>query len=88
LPIQKEDENSSLVPMKEPGARSRKPVVLGPGDGRSYPMGRIAALFKADGTETESRYSISEWWLDPHTHKARALIRIPRTTSFTLSKGP
>jgi len=67
LPIQKEDENSSLVPMKEPGARSRKPVVLGPGDGRSYPMGRIAALFKADGTETESRYSISEWWLDPHT---------------------
>ena len=53
--------------MKEPGATSRKPVVLGAGDGRSYPMGRIAALFKADGAETESRYSISEWWLDPHT---------------------
>ena len=30
-------------------------------------MGRIAALFKADGTETEHRYSISEWWLDAHT---------------------
>lgn len=30
-------------------------------------MGRIAALFKADELETESRYSISEWWLDPHT---------------------
>lgn len=26
-----------------------------------------AAIFKADGQETNSRYSISEWWLDPHT---------------------
>ena len=34
----------------------RKPVILGPGEGRSYPMGRIAALFKADEFETESRY--------------------------------
>jgi hypothetical protein len=87
LLIQKEDENSSLVAMKEPGATSRKPVVLGAGDGRSYPMGRIAALFKADGAETESRYSISEWWLDPHT-QGPGLICIPRTTSFTLSKEP
>lgn len=30
-------------------------------------MGRISALFKADGAETARRYSISEWWLDPHT---------------------
>ena len=30
-------------------------------------MGRISALFKADGEETASRYSISEWWLEPHT---------------------
>jgi len=30
-------------------------------------MGRISAVFKADGDETASRYSISEWWLDPHT---------------------
>jgi mannose-6-phosphate isomerase-like protein (cupin superfamily) len=30
-------------------------------------MGRIGALFKADGVETETRYSISEWWLEPHT---------------------
>jgi mannose-6-phosphate isomerase-like protein (cupin superfamily) len=45
----------------------RRPVVLGPGEGRAYPMGRISALFKADGAETDQRYSISEWWLDPHT---------------------
>ncbi|MEO9224373.1 MAG: cupin domain-containing protein [Acidimicrobiales bacterium] len=30
-------------------------------------MGRISAIFKADAAETDSRYSISEWWLDPHT---------------------
>ena len=45
----------------------RNPVVLGPGEGRAYPMGRIAALFKADGAETRERYSISEWWLEPRT---------------------
>src|SRR5678816_3428544 len=52
--------------MNESGALSRKAVILGPGEGRSYPMGRIAAVFKADESESESRYSISEWWLEPH----------------------
>ena len=46
---------------------ARQPVVLAPGQGRAYPMGRISAVFKADGPETESRYSVSEWWLDPRT---------------------
>jgi quercetin dioxygenase-like cupin family protein len=53
--------------MNESGALSRKAIILGPGEGRSYPMGRIAAVFKADESESESRYSISEWWLEPHT---------------------
>ena len=30
-------------------------------------MGRIEAVFKADGRETGDLYSISEWWLEPHT---------------------
>ena len=30
-------------------------------------MGKIGAVFKADGRETENRYSVSEWWLEPHT---------------------
>ena len=30
-------------------------------------MGRLSAVFKADGAETGQQYSISEWWLDPHT---------------------
>jgi mannose-6-phosphate isomerase-like protein (cupin superfamily) len=45
----------------------RRPVVLRPGEGREYPMGRISAVFKADGAETARGYSISEWWLDPYT---------------------
>ena len=45
----------------------RKPVVLEPGEGRAYRMGRIDAVFKADLDETAHRYSISEWWLEPHT---------------------
>ena len=46
---------------------TRKPIVLPPGKGRDYPMGRIRAIFKADGDETKRQYSISEWWLEPHT---------------------
>jgi mannose-6-phosphate isomerase-like protein (cupin superfamily) len=46
---------------------TRSPVILGPGEGRAWPMGRIAAVFKADGDETLGRGSISEWWLEPHT---------------------
>jgi len=50
----------------DPGAR-RPALVLPPGGGRAYPMGRISAVFKADGAETANRYSISEWWLEPKT---------------------
>ncbi len=30
-------------------------------------MGRMSAIFKADGPETQLGYSISEWWLEPNT---------------------
>lgn len=50
-----------------PSTTDRRPVVLGPGEGRPYPMGAISAVFKADGAETAHRYSMSEWWLDAHT---------------------
>ena len=30
-------------------------------------MGRMRAVFKADTAETDSRYSVSEWWLEPNT---------------------
>ncbi len=49
-------------------AEEKRPgIFLAPDEGRSYPMGRISAVFKADGPETENQYSISEWWLEPNT---------------------
>src|SRR5258705_10843761 len=53
--------------MTRAAAGSRQPIILAPGAGRAYPMGRISAVFKADGAETRDGYSISEWWLEPHT---------------------
>jgi mannose-6-phosphate isomerase-like protein (cupin superfamily) len=52
--------------INEPRER-RAPIVLDPGAGRRYSMGPISAVFKADGAETADGYSISEWWLEPHT---------------------
>ena len=45
----------------------RAPIALAPGDGRTYRMPSMRAVFKADGAETADRYSVSEWWLDPHS---------------------
>ena len=45
----------------------RTAIHVPPGAGRAYPMGRIASVFLADGAETAGKYSISEWWLEPHT---------------------
>ena len=45
----------------------RKGVFLLPGRGRGYSMGTMSAVYKADGEETDSRYEVSEWWLEPHS---------------------
>jgi quercetin dioxygenase-like cupin family protein len=67
-------------------ASDRVPVVLGPGEGRAYAMGRIAAVFKADGAETQSRYSISEWQLEPHT-KGPGAHSHPEDDIFFVTRG-
>ena len=64
--------DSTVPTCNTPGPRAqaapqRAPVVLAPGEGRAWQMGRIGAIFKADGPETGGGYSISEWWLEPHT---------------------
>jgi len=41
-------------------------IFLPPGSGRKYSMGPMRSVFKADGPETDDRYCISEWWVDPH----------------------
>lgn len=42
-------------------------IHLNPGEGRTYSLGRMTAIFKADEEETRQGYSISEWWLEPGT---------------------
>lgn len=46
---------------------AREPRIVPPGGGRTYPMGRMHAVFKADGDETLGASSVSEWWLEPDT---------------------
>ena len=53
--------------MNSAETHSRKPLILAPGQGRAYDMGRMRAVFKADREETATGYSISEWWLEPNT---------------------
>lgn len=47
--------------------RHNQSIVLKPNAGRKYKMGTMTAIFKADEDETNCGYSISEWWLDPHS---------------------
>jgi mannose-6-phosphate isomerase-like protein (cupin superfamily) len=49
-------------------------------------MGRLSAVFKADGDETRGSYSISEWWLDPHT-KGPGAHRHPEDDVFYMLEG-
>ena len=52
-------------------------IILGPGEGRSYAMGRLQASFKVDAAAEGRSYALSEWWCDPgftgvgaHLHEA------------------
>ena len=65
---------------------TREAVLLEPGQGRAYSMGRIAAVFKADGAETENRYSVSEWSLEPHTQGPGAHAH-PEDSVFYVIEG-
>ena len=42
-----------------------RPIILEAGEGRTYRCGNMTAIFKADEQETDEKYSVSEWWLEP-----------------------
>lgn len=42
-------------------------LILSAGEGRTYNCGTMTAVFKADENETNEKYSISEWWLEPNS---------------------
>ena len=64
----------------------RKPIVLRPGEGRSYKMGGMSAVFKADEGETACQYSVSEWWLEPNT-KGPGAHSHPEDDAFYVLEG-
>lgn len=43
-------------------------LILTAEEGRVYNLGAMTAIFKADENETDDKYSISEWWLDPNSN--------------------
>ena len=43
-------------------------LILTAEQGRVYKLGGMTAIFKADENETDYKYSISEWWLDPNSN--------------------
>lgn len=66
-------------------------LILSPGQGRTYNCGTMTAIFKADENETDEKYSISEWWLEPgsdgpgaHAHEENdeVFYVLEGTTSF------
>ncbi|RZA01616.1 MAG: cupin domain-containing protein [Sphingobacteriaceae bacterium] len=42
-------------------------LILKAGEGRTYDCGTMTAVFKADENETNEKYSVSEWWLEPNS---------------------
>lgn len=62
-------------------------LFLRPGEGRTYPLGRMQAVFKADHGETGDAYSVSEWWLEPHTSGPGAHSHTDNTELFYVLAG-
>lgn len=66
----------------------RRPLVLHAGDGRRYPLGPMEAVFLADGAETDRRYSISQWWLEPRQPGPGAHRHEHNDDIFYVLEGP
>ena len=63
------------------------PIVLGPGEGRTYECGPMRAVFKADEAETSSRYSVSEWTVAPHSPGSGAHSHEDNDEIFLVTEG-
>jgi mannose-6-phosphate isomerase-like protein (cupin superfamily) len=63
-------------------------ILLKKGQGRKYNLGPMTAIFKADADETDNKYSISEWWLDPHSEGPGAHLHENVVQTFYVLEGP
>lgn len=62
-------------------------LFLLPDEGRRYALGRMSAVFKADNAETADRYSVSEWWLEPHSEGPGAHSHAENDEIFYVLEG-
>jgi mannose-6-phosphate isomerase-like protein (cupin superfamily) len=62
-------------------------IFLSPGAGRTYGLGKMTAIFKADEAETRSRYCVSEWWLDAQSHGPGAHLHESNDEVFYVLEG-
>ncbi|MCR6501890.1 cupin domain-containing protein [Shinella sp. CPCC 101442] len=62
-------------------------LFLRPGEGRTYPLGRMNAVFKADHGETGNGYCVSEWWLEPKTSGPGAHFHADNVELFYVLSG-
>ncbi|WP_026704253.1 cupin domain-containing protein [Flavobacterium soli] len=65
----------------------KKTIILEQGEGRSYNMGAMQAIFLADEQETDAQYSVSQWWLDPNSEGPGAHLHEDNDEVFYVLEG-
>ncbi|RED92860.1 cupin domain-containing protein [Marinoscillum furvescens] len=63
------------------------PIILQAGQGRTYNCGAMTAVFKADENETSEKYSVSEWWIAPHSDGPGAHLHEANDEVFYIIEG-
>jgi mannose-6-phosphate isomerase-like protein (cupin superfamily) len=71
----------------KPPQSSGDALILAPGKGRTYECGTMTAVFKADENETDARYSISEWFLEPRSGGPGAHLHEVNDEVFYVTEG-
>ena len=62
-------------------------LILPEGQGRIYNCGTMTAIFKADENETDEKYSVSEWWLEPNSDGPGAHLHEDNDEVFYVLEG-
>lgn len=62
-------------------------LILPEGQGRIYNCGTMTAIFKADENETDEKYSVSEWWLEPNSGGPGAHLHEDNDEVFYVLEG-
>lgn len=62
-------------------------LILAEKQGRVYNCGTMTAIFKADENETNEKYSVSEWWLEPNSEGPGAHLHEDNDEVFYVLEG-